>query len=288
MSISCLMPMRWTVAGVLVWLLCSNSGATSSFADDPAALALLKSVESARKTVVPFRVEGRLTVRGPEEFVRERTFVLEYDASRYRVSSRGGRKETVIFDGVRMLAFDGGNSATVSNMSRPAPEFAFDPRLLSLLPFYRPGFSLEDRLPYRTATSVEVTGSEVIHREMTSKVRLVDGLGQTATFWIQPHAPYRVHRYEIVVPSDDGGHLCRYVSDSQFDGSGADSWIPESVTIRFFGHKGLEPATETTTLELGKAVINVAFPATTWTLAGLGMGIGQPVADLSLKQRIGY
>lgn len=274
----------WSAVMTTLLIALSSLSGSTALADDFAAMALIKNVKAARQATPPFKARCSLKRQRGQEPASEQRFTLEYDSLRYRIAAISDPKFTVIFDGERLCAFDGAHRCVIATPERFSQGLAFDPRLIGILPLYRPELTLDDRFAYRRATSGELAGSETIRDASTTKVRMVDRFGQTVTFWIEPQAPFRVHRYEVTVSEEQGGIASHTVVDSIFPEEASLKWMPQTVTVNRFKNPRDESSTATIILQLELPTTEVSFSKDTWTLAGLGLPAGQAVIDTNTQR----
>lgn len=257
------------------------SQVASQAAPLPDATTLLQGVESARLQIPPSRLRMLAVYRSAIN-TAEPELLVEFDGDRrHYAKSRVGLVVQSIFNGSEVSQFDGVNSVTINDRSRPNAEYLFDPRLFGITTTYSWNGSIAEALPYRNASKIELVGREEIGDKPTWHVRVVDSYKQQIDLWIDDKNGFQVYRYDFSTPEGTA-----HSSTKSFFDEHIYPWLPSRIETKEFDAKH-ELTLQREFLILG-AETNVNLPESTWTLAGLKPSIGATVTDLRIKQRIGY
>lgn len=126
-----------------------------------------------------------------------------------------------------------------------------------------------------TATSTEFDGRSVW------RIKFVDKFQQVKEYWTQPAAPFRV--YKAVCQTG----LTEYETTSKFSSPLAIKWMPTTIETIVLDQKSRAEKYRRI-VHITDVVSPAAVPDSAFELAGLRMAVNTPVADIRIKQRIGY
>jgi thiol-disulfide isomerase/thioredoxin len=300
----------------------------SSFADDssPDPRALLAGVEKDRLSLKSGRLELDLALTSPKrphEGTTRMRLVIEFDGENRRfdtyqrsltvpwlrhvpgsastepqlVELIGSREAIVreglgywldshtrtIYDGKQLMRYSKNQSTSVGDLN-PSPALnAFDPRILGLSHMPRPSETLHSDLTPRPNESVTLVGREEVGGNPAWHV-LIGGAGDGRDlerhFWIEPPPGHRVYR------TDMRSKLGRGEVISEYGLPGGGERLPIRVTARRNDPDGT--LVQELIIERKKSEFDVPIDPKTWTFAGLGMPVGEPVTDHRVKRVIGY
>lgn len=259
-----------------------NAQESESKTFDQRAMALLRGVENARLVVPSARIEIETESRRTGGR-NKRSLVVWFDGDRRRFDAKmdSAPMKTVV-KMPNMIHFDGINSCTIQQPSNQSATYCFDPRILGISPSYAVEDTVQKRIAYRNAKSVSLIGTETIAGRSTNHVHVVDAHEQEVDFWIEEVEGFPVHQYQFRTPSSTR----RVIATSRYDKNLMPPSIPFEVETESFD--GKDRATGRQLIRVTKAELGIPIDPQTWELAGLNLPIGTPVADLRLKQRIGY
>jgi hypothetical protein len=254
-------------------------------AERAGASKLMRSIEKTRSQSGPFKLSGVIK-RGPRTPSR---FTVECEGNQYRITS--GRA-VAICDGNQLLCYDGRESAVViPREQRTIDCLAFDPRALGITTGLHSDLTLGESVAYRLGRDITVASTDDASGKQDPAavgVELTDRFGQRIRFEMQPRSPYRVYRYSKTIPRSDGdGIFTRYVTDAEYWADDATSWLPKRLVMYDQPDSDASKRGSETTVEFEKPEFVSRFDPHTWTVDGLSMPAGQPLADLRIKQRIG-
>ncbi len=270
----------------------SPFGAVSAVAQSspPDAMGILRGLENTRTDAKPFRVKGVFlrVIPGAEQ---ERSFAVEYEKGKYRIASEGKAKSVVVFDGTQLFSYDGKDSAVITTVDRRVSSgLAFDPRSLGISTGLYSDLTLEKNIAYHSGTDVSFGGPKVNTRGSKAvTIELTDQYSQRIRFDVQPNSPFRVHYYSKTIPlSDGGGIFSVYVTETEYWPDDADGWLPRKLVMYSLPEGKPKQRVDEAVVEFEKPEFVSGFDPETWTEKGLSMPFGQPLADLRIKQRVGY
>ena len=179
---------------VLSWVPVASRGADAL----PDPRLLFRGVESVRQQIPPSRLVLRAAYRGGID-----TSILESSLSSTTISivfhdPSPVLRSRALFDGKKILHYDGGNSVTIRDLHDTTADYLFDPRLLGITADFVCGQTLDDVLPYRVATSLPTVGRERVGDRPTWHVRLADTntYNRRIDMWVDEERNFRVYRYE--------------------------------------------------------------------------------------------
>jgi len=278
-----------------VWLLfCATVNAASTVMDvndtSTQAMAILRSLENTRMSASSFRLKGVISRFIPNGSL-ESKFTIEYQDGQYRVLTSSPQNAIVIFDGEKLLSYDGNDSAVINSAgTRVTTSIACDPRSIGFSTGFYSDLTLEENIAYHSGNNLSLiakgnpgdSGQLVV-------VKLTDRFSQEITFVAEPRMPFRVHKYVKGIPDEeDGSILYRYVTESEFWPDNQDEWLPQKIKMyTLYGNDSVKKIDEIT-VAFDRPDRNVHFDGDSWTVKGLGLPFGQAVADLRIKERIGY
>ncbi len=184
------------------------------------------------------------------------------------------------FDGIQFMQYSEDMGAYVKDVTKGTPDFIFDPRTLGLSVWCDINKSVADCLAYRQAKSITLVGREPISDVNCWHVHVVDSYGQNRHFWVGDDPSFRVYKCSFLAYGQ------RLEATSSYGEPGVDRTVPESVLTRKFDRSGqVDRLTEITVI---KAEYNVAVDPKLWTLAGLGMPLGEMVIDERIHRVAGH
>lgn len=264
----------------LLFLACADGSAWA--ADDPnRALALLRAVENARLAVLPSSVELEHEYRSGQ--VHNRTeLVLWFQDDFVRCEARGNTKSVVVRRRGELLHFDGKNSSTIRDPAKALADVCFDPRVLGISAHYLVSDTVHKCVAIHDSQSVRLVGREEVAGIMTNHVEVIDAYRQRREFWIEEAPGWPVHKFRFQAP----GSNSYVISLSRFDTNVMPPGLPVEVTSTMYDLAGRVMAQDR--LRVTRATVGIVIEPEKWELAGLGMPVGTPVADLRIKQRVGY
>lgn len=260
-------------------------------------IALLRGVENARLGTSAGRIRCRVVESMPPGDPRTSVVTLEFQEARRRIStvtvmpivdrtvpSEPAREQEVtrrcVFDGDALYEYDGvGNAVRVPPAQAP-PDWAFDPRILGITVLYRPEVSIAQCVAYAGAKESEFIGREEMDDSAVAHVALVDQYDQRVQYWIEPSGTFRVRRVQLEVAG------FTYTSASRFEKALPMAWLPTEIETIYRGPDG--QIRQQWKIDEIEAETNVTFEPGLFSIAGLKMARGTPVADLARKERIGY
>ncbi|MDB5340314.1 MAG: hypothetical protein JWN70_5933 [Planctomycetaceae bacterium] len=276
-------------AGVVLSMLFSVDIEAADKASASETLVVLKGLENVRTHFKPFTVRGTATrpVLGKDHKVE---FRADCEAMKYRITSRPGLSTVSVYDGTRLLLYDGNNSATISTPDHRTSTLAFDPRSLGLATGLYSDLLLETNLAYRAAEDIVIAEIPVARQQPgLVGIELTDRFGQRIHFEIDDRAPYRLRYYSKTIPRTDGkGVFVKYVTESEYWADQPESWIPRKLTMYTLEEGRADRRRVDMIVDLERPESVAAFDPSIWTISGLSLPFGQPVADLRIRERIGY
>lgn len=271
-----------------------------AFAEDsPDALTVLRDLERRRLDAPPFRIRGTL-IRANVSHSAPIRFVAECEGEQYRISQLGSTGEVTsvaVFDGEQLISYDGKDSTVITDPEKRATTtLAFDPRTLGLSTGLYSDLTLKKNLAYHAGTDVKLVPIDDA-TPVTNRVRieLTDEFSQTIHFDIEPRGGYPVHRYSKTIPFQErSGIFTQYVTESEYWDAKDDVWLPRDLwfprrMVMYTLRRG-DPNQrhDDMMVEFERPEFVAGFPPETWTIEGLSLPSGQPVADLRIKRRVGY
>ena len=267
-----------------------HSAAATVEAPFPEAIGILRGIENTRRGSELFRMRGKLK-RALRSSVRTREFVVESEGKRYRVLSGNAKRSVAIFDAEKLLSYDGMDSAVITTRDhRIAATLAFDPLALGITTGLYSDHPLRKSIAYHSGKDITLKRPERDPGEPEAVIiELTDQFGQRIRFVVQPHSPFRVYRYSKTIPKADGhGIFTRYVTESEFWPDDPDAWLPRRLVMYTQPGGDFSKRWSDVVVEFEKPAFVSGFDPEIWTAKGLSMPVGQPLADLRIKQRIGY
>lgn len=192
-----------------------------------------------------------------------------------------------IYDGKTLIRFE--PHSVTTTLEDPATKddftylrlcFAFDPRTLGLSETLSPSNTLENCLAYRNAQSVSLIGKEVVEGISAWHVKVQVAEDWQYDYWIDAAHPTHVIKQEEEAPNRAG------MLTAKFDEQNPEDPIPVEVDF-VYGYTG-NPRPWDTRMIRRHIRCNVPIDPRAFTLGGLGMPAGTPVADVRIQQRIGY
>jgi hypothetical protein len=185
-----------------------------------------------------------------------------------------------VFDGNALYEYDGVGSAVRVPPAQAPPDWAFDPRILGITVLYRPEVSIAQCVAYSSAKEIEFIGREEVDDVAVVHVALVDQYDQRVQYWIEASGAFRVRRVQLEVAG------LTYTSASRFEKAAPIAWLPTEIETIYRGSDG--QIRQQWKIDEFEAETDVSFEPGIFSIAGLEMARGTPVADLARKERIGY
>ncbi|QDU05407.1 hypothetical protein V6x_51440 [Gimesia chilikensis] len=270
------------IVSLLMILLCSSK----SDAEIAEGKILLQGVENFRNLLPPVSLSCHYTLEGPTQKYIDSDLIIDYEDRRYRFTILNDEGDACcIFDGEKLISFDGKNSCVITSPTKPASILGFDPRIIGITPVYNASMNFEDQIAYQDAKSFESIKEENLDQINTPMIKLVDRFDQEVSFWVQPTKDFRVLKHQVVI-FDDEQAVLRYETLCEFSESSPISWIPSKVVTTQFDSNGNTNLKSTVLIK--QIDVKDSFPRDIWTLKGLSLPVNQPVADIRIKKRIGY
>ena len=272
--------MRALVAAILLVVLSVQSYAADL---DSRAIALLRAVENARLAVPKGKVVITATYNGGIGETSQRLSVL-FDEGVRRFQTEHG--VCVIHNGSELLHYDGAGAAVIRAPLNDTADYCFDPRIFGITSTYQIDETIESCLAYEGAKRIVFEGAERLNGTLTHHVSVIDNYDQQLDFWIEENDAYRVHRFDFHAR----GSSLATVTSSEYDAKGFGKGfecLPKRVTSetrRVDSDKVVRR--REVVFESLKSVANIS--ADQWKMGALGMERGTPVADLRIKERVGY
>ena len=284
---------RRTVCAVAVYLLllvaCMRSStAAENIASKPAAVALLRGVESVRLIEAPVRIEAIEEQIAPPPVV-DLHYVLEVDGDKMMSNLLDVQQDKMPISDGEVTLLDGRevhfhiraehSDVAVSDLDGPGSirgGFLFDPSVLGLSDILSPKSNVKNSLRYDFAESAEVLGQVDVNGVKAWHVKF--GLKDYVyEFWVEEPA-FRIHRKDITWPGTHVQIDLRYDADNQ---SPFPSWIHCKRTIN-----GQVERERIVTIK--SFTIGVEFAPDHFTLKGMEIPINTPVVDYRIQRRMGY
>jgi cytochrome c biogenesis protein CcmG/thiol:disulfide interchange protein DsbE len=163
--------------------------------------------------------------------------------------------------------------ATINDTHSGTSEFITNPQLLGLSTSLFIESTVRNCLAYEEAKSMKLIGMEPVEGIPAWRVEVLSKYNNTLNFWIDAAHPERLLKQSC----GQDEVLSRY------DRSG--SPIPSEIIRK--DYRNGKPRMEIRYV-LSNVKFDVSVPASTWTLAGLGMKIGTSVSDNRVSRTIGY
>jgi peroxiredoxin len=133
--------------------------------------------------------------------------------------------------------------------------------------------TVKSSLAYEEAKSIKLIGKESVEGIPAWRVQVISKYDDTLDFWIEVAHPERL------LKQSNGRDFVL----SRYDRSGAP--LPVEIITKDYRNGKLQMEIR---YVLSNVKLGVPVPASTWTLAGLGMEIGTDVGDNRASRRIGY
>jgi hypothetical protein len=184
------------------------------------------------------------------------------------------------YDGTRLLSYTESGGAYVKDPKEGSGYYVFDPRILGISVYQLISTTVPNYLAYRDAKSVALIGNEEVAGHRAWHVRVLDKHDQEKHFWIGESADHPVYKSERI------SRYTREVATSEYDGRGAGGPLPVRVRTIDYDRDGKQSRETTITLE--KAEYNIPVDPKAWTLAGLGMPLGEMVIDQRIHRVVGH
>lgn len=195
----------------------------------------------------------------------------------------GHWKETHVrsaYDGVQFMQFAEELGAYVKDPSKGSPDYVFDPRILGISTQYLMTQTVPIFLAYRDAKTVSLIGAEELDGHRTWHIRVIGKHDQERHFWIEDSVDFKVRKSEAI------SRYTKATATSRYDEGRTEVGLPNLVELREYDPTGALSRVVTITVE--KAEYNVAVDPKQWTLAGLGMPLGEMVIDQRIHRVVGH
>ena len=314
----------WVVAGklgftALAILLSLRSPANATFPEEvPNPMSLLRGVEEARAAISAGRIDWTVKHQDsmqPQAGVHIRRVEVAMDGLKRRfdqyervlmidgtkpgakdadreLKARGGDEEAFVraglgefkhvhigsaFDGERYMQYSKDLGAYILDPHKGSIEYLFDPRVYGLTFWYTLDDTVTGILGYREAKSVATISREVVGERSAWHVLVIDKSDRERHFWIDP-SDFRVLKSEI------RSRFSKTTSDCTFDDHSAYPQLPTEVILRAYDRN--QKLRSTTTFHVDRAVVG-SVDSAGWTLAGLGMPLGQSMFDNRIRKDAG-
>jgi hypothetical protein len=290
-----------------------------SFMLPPDARALLQGVENSRQATPPGRLEWEVTHldhRQPKAGVSRTRLVVAFDGLKRRfdqyqrilwidgskpgsgdgakkLKAMGGDREAFVraglgefrdvhirsaFDGSQFMQYNEEMGAYIRDASKGSADYAFDPRALGISVWNTLDSDVPSSLGYRDGKSVAMVGPEVVGGHPSWHVLVMDKLDRERHFWIDAR-DFRVYRVEL------RSKYQHYISEPEYDEPEELRNLPSRVVIRNFGRDGnLNDEVTFTAIKRQECSIDPK----NWTLAGLGMPLGEMMIDERTHRVVGH
>ncbi len=288
----------------------------------PDPLALLRGVEDARQTCKSGRFEFQVKTTyplKPTRTPRKIRLLASFDGTSRRfdayqrvvierssstaaaleqdrlLKSMGGNLEAYVraghgefkeehrrsaYDGTQFLEYSEEKGAVIKDLTKGSPSFVFDPRVLGLSVYFDINYQTHTCLAYEGAKSIENLGKEVIDGLPCWQVKVIDSYDQDRRFWIEDNDSFRVLKCSFAV----GPQKLETVSD--YDSQVSQWALPRKVVNRKFDASG--QVSQVIEITATKTEYNVAVDSRLFSLAGLGMPLGEMVIDDRLHSVVGH
>lgn len=184
--------------------------------------------------------------------------------------------------GDEVLTYTRGDGTTIKDTSASHIYYGFDPRVLGISVWHSTDRTIRQELSYPIALSIELLGREKLNGHSTWRVRVVDKYQQQYTYWIENVEGFPMHRVEMKTPFQ------RRRITAKYNKKGTAWPLPERVVLEEFKRPGLNKVASTVTYDISNVEFGIPVEASRFTLAGLKMAKGVPVADIRIRRRIGY
>jgi hypothetical protein len=261
----------------------ANPASGSAQQQTVAPLALLRGVEAVRLGVRSGKLDLQWRYRnGAGEDTRDIAVWFDGVRRRFDVEKATGATtdlRRVMFDGNRVVRFDGHRNADITELYKQIPGIMFDPRLLGITTDYSWFQTLDRALCCSNAKSMSLVGEETIDAVSTWHVRCINPHDFQLDFWIEQSGDFAVRRSECRLGNRHS------VTTAKYGVSGTDRQFPTEVhTVEYRGPaRGAE-----CDIIITHAAFDLRADQNTFTLTGLKLPIGTSVNDLKIHRRIGY
>ncbi|MCL4180780.1 MAG: sigma-70 family RNA polymerase sigma factor, partial [Verrucomicrobia bacterium] len=229
-------------------------------------------------------VEFRHTTPGEDESAEANELRAQAETMDRETAVREGLTEPFearyvnAWDGLALMQYsesDGKPGDTTIDEPGRSATSAFNPRCLGLGIHLFARNTVEDYLGYVEAKSITLVGQEHLEGVAAWHVQVRTRHDATLDFWIDATRPIRVLKHAI---GPD-------VALSKYDDNRPEDPIPSEVTV--LSHRSGLPSLDHRFVQT-KAQFNLPVDPASFTLAGLGMPVGTPVADVRIHRRLGY
>ena len=184
------------------------------------------------------------------------------------------------YDGMQFMQYAEDQGAYVKDPSKGSADFVFDPRVLGICGQYLMTHSVPTDLAYRHAKSISLVGTEEVAGHPTWHVRVIRKHDLEYHFWIEDSADFVVHKCENIGPNTKVTIASRF-DESRRPLAGMPNWVEVREDRHGRPYRLL-------TITVDKSEYNVPVDPGQWTLAGLGMPIGEMVIDQRIHRVVGH
>jgi len=245
----------------------------------PEPSVLLRAIANARLQMPPFSVTLQIVGRNRIGGASRTYEVLSSEQRRrfWQVDENSARTRS-IFDGKQIIYFDGKDSVNLRDVSNPMGDYLFNPRILGVTTIYFPDHTVEYCLGLTQAGDILLVGDDKVDGLPVWHCRVDDPRGYQFDYWIQKSDELQVLRSIFTSESSRRVTESKYTNPSFLP-------LPTVAETRRFANDEEIAFTQITVVEMQK---DITIPEETWTLAGLDLPIGTPVADIEKHVRVGY
>jgi len=236
---------------------------------------LLQGVQKARSQIPVSRLQLEMVYSGTTSSQTQQV-VVEFDRDKRRYTSKN-LGTCNLFDGSKVICFDGNQSVTIRDINKPTAIYLFDPRLLGVTTTYSWRETIANAVPVRDLKQIELIGSEKIAGNLTWHIRLTDSFNQLKDLWIDSENNFKVYRYDFSVIGQTNSTLS-YYEDTNYP------YLPNRIETHYQTGKEVSALS----ISILKPEKNVGLEKDIWTIAGVHPAVGAAVSDLRQMKRIGY
>ncbi len=299
--------------------LCVVGASRHSLGSAPDPRAIIQGVENARLAIPSGRMEWELDSRDysqPKSGVDRTRLVVVFDGGKRRfdqyqrivwydgtkpgsadaykkLRAMGGDREEFVraglgefkdvhvrsaFDDSQFMQYNKEMGAFIRDPSQGSVDYVFDPRIMGISVWYDLKSDVPGVLGYRDAKSITMVGAESIGGKPTWHVLIVDKSDRGRHFWVDDR-DFRVYKVEL------RSKYQHYVSLPEYDDRAEFRALPARVILREYGRDGTLNDEKTFTLKNAK---EGPVDPKNWTLAGLGIPLGEMVIDERIHRVVGH
>ena len=175
------------------------------------------------------------------------------------------------FDGLQFLQYAKEMGARIMDQAQGTPDFVFDPRILGISDEFGIQRTIANSLFFEKAKAITLVGREVIDGKTTWHVHVLDRNSNDNDFWIEDDDTFRVLKCSSKASYAEVENVSTYREGNEWP-------LPEKVINRKFDLKTGQVARQIEVI-ITKAEFGVKVDPKLWTLAGLGIPLGELVID---------